>query len=414
MKDFEILLEKLSKLEVDEFISAQESLKVEEFLRFATPELINKVLENLKESTLRKISSEIEAGVLKRALDVASENSLRWYVQASSLSSLKRISAASSNALIEKLIDVASDQKRREIIIKSLPLGRRKQWEEYIMREKKRTRELRESAKQAEESLVEERKRIADDLSSAIKAKEEALAEVEKVANLKKKHLDEEILLAKDRLESLLSETSQREKELKKQEESLAQRVAKLNEEHQKQVQQRIEIKVPEYVSAAVKVLEDLETKYRKKARSWSIHGTLVLVVAVFVTVYMSMLGSGFIDKEAKDVGWSLLIFISFKGLVVLSVLGLWARHAFAVSNAYMHEAIKRSDRAHAINFGKLYFEIYGNAVDRSELVEIFENWNIASESAFSKIKIKDKDFQVVEQIKELVKVIKLSEGKES
>ena len=89
-------------------------------------------------------------------------------------------------------------------------------------------------------------------------------------------------------------------------------------------------------------------------------------------------------------------------------------QHAFTVSNAYMHEAIKRSDRAHAINFGKLYFEIYGNAVDRSELVEIFENWNIASESAFSKIKIKDQDVQVVEQIKELVKVIKLAEGKES
>lgn len=414
MKDFEIELEELSKLEVDNFLSVQESGKVENFLRIATPELINKIFENSKESTLRKISSEIKVDVLKRALDIASEKSLRWYVQASSLNSLKRISAASSNTLVEKLIDVASDQKRREAIIKSLPLERRKQWEDYVRREKNRSRELRESAKQAEVSLVEERKRIADDLSSAIRAKEEALAEAEQVANLKKKHLDEEIAIAKDRLNSLLSATSEREKELKKQEEKLAQKVAELNEEHQKQVQQRIEIKVPEYVSAAVRVLEDLETKYREKARNWSIHGTLVLIAAVVVTVVISSLGTGFLDQKAEDIGWPLLIFISFKGLVVLSVLGLWARHAFTVSNAYMHEAIKRSDRAHAINFGKLYFEIYGNAVDRSELVEIFENWNIASESAFSKIKIKDQDVQVVEQIKELVKVIKLAEGKES
>ncbi|MCW8126580.1 hypothetical protein [Microbulbifer halophilus] len=414
MKEFEIGLEETSKFEVDEYLSKQESGKVENFLRIATPKLIDKVLENSKEATLRKISSEVKVDVLKRALGVASEKSLRWYVQASSLSSLKRISAASPNSLIEKLIDVAADQKRRETILKSLPIQRRQQWEDYIRRERKRSKELRESATQAEESLVEERKRIADDLSSAIKSKEEALAEAEQVANLKQKHLDDEIANAKERLNSLLSETSEREEELKKQEESLAQRIKQLNEEHQKQVQQRIEIKVPEYVSAAVKVLENLENKYREKARNWSIHGTVVLIAAVIVTVAISILGTGIIDKKAEEIGWPLLIFMSFKGLVVLSVLGLWARHAFTVSNAYMHEAIKRSDRAHAINFGKLYFEIYGNAVDRSELVEIFENWNIASESAFSKIKIKEQDIQVVEQIKELVKVIKQAEGKET
>ena len=91
MKDFEIELEELSKLEVDSFLSVQESGKVENFLKIATPELINKIFENSKEPTLRKISSEIKVDVLKRALDVASEKSLRWYVQASSLNSLKRI-----------------------------------------------------------------------------------------------------------------------------------------------------------------------------------------------------------------------------------------------------------------------------------------------------------------------------------
>ncbi|MGM0914291.1 MAG: hypothetical protein ACQEXC_09720 [Pseudomonadota bacterium] len=412
MKEFEIELEGLSREEVDDYLSQRELGSIEKFLEMATPELINKIFENCKEGTLRKISSEIKVDVLKKALGAASNKSLRWYVQAAPLNSLKRLSAASSNSLIERIIDVAADQKQRETVLKSLPIERRKQWEDYIRHERNRSRELRESAKQSEESLVEERKRIADELSSAIRAKEEALAEAEQVARLKKEHLDEEISISKDRLNSLLSETSEREKELKKQEESLAAKVAQLKEEHQKQVQQRIEIKVPEYVSAAVEVLEDLENKYREKARNWSIHGTIVLIAAVLVTIAISLLGTGLIDEGAQSFSWTFLIFMSFKGLVVLSVLGLWARHAFTVSNAYMHEAIKRSDRAHAINFGKLYFEIYGNAVERSELVEIFENWNIASESAFSKIKIKDQGVQVVDQIKELVKALKLAEGK--
>lgn len=414
MKEFIIKLEDLPKLEVDAFVESQETSTIEEFLKIAPSELVNKVLENSKDATLKKISSSVRAEVIKSALERASDKALRYYVDGSSFNSLRKLSASSPNSLIERLIDVAADQQHREIILKALPLERRKQWETYLSREKKRAAELRNSLNQTTESLVEERKRIADELSAAIRAKEEALAEAENVMRAKKQHLAIEISDAKERLETLTLEATEREQELKLREESLAQKIAELDEEHQKQVQQRIEIKVPEYVSAAVKVLEALEENFKNKARAWSIHGTVVIVLAVAITIAISLTGAGIIDEKIKRIEWPLLIFISFKGLVILSVLGLWARHAFNVSNAYMHEAIKRSDRAHAINFGKLYFEIYGNSVERSELVHIFENWNIASESAFSKIKLPQENSQVVEQVKELVKAIKLVDKKAS
>ncbi|RPL58287.1 hypothetical protein IPC1353_25735 [Pseudomonas aeruginosa] len=103
------------------------------------------------------------------------------------------------------------------------------------------------------------------------------------------------------------------------------------------------------------------------------------------------------------------MMFVSFKGLVVVGILGLWAKHAFSVSNAYMHEAIKRSDRAHAINFGKLYLEVYGNSVERKELIDIFENWNIASESAFSKMKADGFEPKVLDQLVEITKGLNLA-----
>ncbi|MGK5059245.1 hypothetical protein ACQ4WY_20175 [Janthinobacterium sp. LB2P49] len=71
-----------------------------------------------------------------------------------------------------------------------------------------------------------------------------------------------------------------------------------------------------------------------------------------------------------------------------------------------MHESIKRSDRAHAINFGKLYLEIYGNSVDRKELIDIFENWNITSESAFSKANPSGFEPQISDKIDMIAKLI--------
>lgn len=186
----------------------------------------------------------------------------------------------------------------------------------------------------------------------------------------------------------------------------LEDRLKKFEEEKAALVQERIEEKVPTYVTSAIKVLETSENSYKSKAWWWSLYGTVVLIVAIAATVTIALFGGGFIANEGKEVSWSLLMFISFKGLIVLGVLSLWAKHAFSVSNSYIHEAIKRSDRAHAINFGKLYLEIYGSTVERKELLDIFENWNIATESAFSKATPSEFDPKAFEKFVEVAKML--------
>lgn len=229
---------------------------------------------------------------------------------------------------------------------------------------------------------------------------------------IKKKIAENDLAQIQMKLAETMHRHAATEQQIKRREQDLDKKFAELEEERKRQVQQRIEIKVPAYVSAAVDALEKRENDYKEKAKNWAIYGSIVLVVAILSTILISLYGTGiFNEKKFTELNWQSLVFISFKGLIVLGVLGLWAKHAFAVSNAYMHEAIKRSDRAHAINFGKLYLEIYGNSVDRKELIDIFENWNITSESAFAKV---NSEFEpkIIEKFSDVVKSIQESNKK--
>ncbi|WP_435274081.1 hypothetical protein ACMAZF_12140 [Psychrobium sp. nBUS_13] len=71
-----------------------------------------------------------------------------------------------------------------------------------------------------------------------------------------------------------------------------------------------------------------------------------------------------------------------------------------------MHESLKRSDRMHAINFGKLYLEVYGNDVSQNDMKAIFENCNMNSDSAFTKIQASDFEPKVVEQVTQMISAI--------
>ncbi|MBF4297148.1 hypothetical protein EAY24_28300, partial [Vibrio anguillarum] len=75
--------------------------------------------------------------------------------------------------------------------------------------------------------------------------------------------------------------------------------------------------------------------------------------------------------------------------------------------NAYMHEALKRTERTHAISFGKLYLEIYGNDVSKEDMKSIFENWNMESQSAFKEIQQVDFQPQTLDKLKDIIGVMK-------
>lgn len=355
-----------------------------------------------------RIFAIVPLDVLRKSLSTVGASALQTLLRHTQPAHLSKLLSHASNDLVEKLIDSAPSSKARQNIAKALPADRKRQWLDYVRAQEVDVSRTRTAAVDAQGSLLEERKRLLSELDAAIRAQEEVLHSHEEESRIKRAYYDQLATEAQLQLKSLQESIGSQEAALRDREEALAARLADFEEANRRQVQQRIEIKVPEFVAAAVRVLEDREARYSRKAMHWSVHGTFVLGTAILATIGLSLYGY-VLGGPLNELAWQTLVFVSFKGLVVLSVLGLWAKHAFTVSNAYMHEAIKRSDRAHAINFGKLYLEIYGNSVDRKELLDIFENWNIASESAFAKANPSGFEPQVLNKLAEVLKLTEKS-----
>ena len=164
---------------------------------------------------------------------------------------------------------------------------------------------------------------------------------------------------------------------LLKKEQEIKDNIRILEEEHQKQVQEKIELKVPEFVESAVNALKEKETTFSEKAETWNLHGNISLGCSIVSAIGALVYGGFEFNSAAKDnIDWFFFSFLLLKGLIVVSLFGAFAKHAYNIGNAYMHESLKRSDRMHAINFGKLYLEVYGNDVSQNDMKSIFENWN--------------------------------------
>lgn len=166
----------------------------------------------------------------------------------------------------------------------------------------------------------------------------------------------------------------------------LNEKIKFLEKENAETIQKRIDDNLSDYVSGSVATLNDIEDKLKKSAGLWSFISVFILILGFSVGIAFSLFGYAF-GPDLKELKWPELLIFSLKGIFIVSAFVAAAGYSFMKSNAFTHEAIIVSNRAHAIQFGKLYLEIYGNTVERSEMQKIFENWNISSDTAFLKPK---------------------------
>lgn len=137
-----------------------------------------------------------------------------------------------------------------------------------------------------------------------------------------------------------------------------------------------------DYVSEALTVLESREADFHKLSKHWSVFGTLVLAIGALIFAAIAFAQK--IDPSMA-ITWEYITFVVLKGLVVVAIAGGLARHAFSLSNYYMQESLKNSDRQHAINFGKFYLQAFGAAANWVQVKDAFEHWNISADNAFRK-----------------------------
>lgn len=221
-----------------------------------------------------------------------------------------------------------------------------------------------------EESLHREREK----LQSLFAAREAAL--------MNKQSEFEHILQARQReVETLRvnlnEEVVQKEAKLAEAQLELQQEKERYNQENR----DRLDRTSKKYVVDAIDALQLQETKFHQMSERWSQAGAGALVVGL---IFFAAITLTSLYTLPENPTWELIVFSFVKGLIAVALLGALARYAFLLSNAYVREALKNSDRRHAINFGKFYLESYGAAADWSQVKEAFEHWNISGSNAFS------------------------------
>lgn len=207
----------------------------------------------------------------------------------------------------------------------------------------------------------------------------------------------------------ILDDNRKLKDEHKKTIDSFNEKINQLETKNAEIIQKRIDDNLSDYVTDSVSSLKIIEEKLKSAAGRWSFISIVILVVGFSAGICFSLFGYAF-GPDLKDLKWPELLIFSIKGIFIVSAFVAAAGYSFLKSNAFTHEAIIVSNRAHAIQFGKLYLEIYGNTVERSEMQKIFENWNISSDTAFLKHKndksdpVKFSEFlDSLKKIKELI-----------
>jgi|GEM_PF-2158677 len=354
-----------------------------EVIQSLTPQALSKTMESLPQRTLNKVfmfsSNKLIAAIV---------NTIDRPV-------LLRILRISNSDLRDKVLKSLPDDQRRMLLEISEEESRLENDSKYYLSEKFENSIERETLNRIKE--LEERERY---LERKQRAREEQYSE--QIDHLRQQASEVEKAAHQRQTKYKNIETG-----LLKKESDLRDRIRELQEEHQKQVQEKIEIKVPEFVKSAVGVLEQKEQDFSRKAEEWNRNGSISLGLAILSAIGALVYGGFEFNSAAKgNIDWFFFSFLLLKGLIVVSLFGAFAKHAYNIGNAYMHESLKRSDRMHAINFGKLYLEVYGNDVSQNDMKSIFENWNMDSDSAFTKIQPSNFEPKVVDQVTQMINAV--------
>jgi len=148
--------------------------------------------------------------------------------------------------------------------------------------------------------------------------------------------------------------------------------------------QKRIEDKIPDYVSDVSKKLEDDDTLFMNKSQRWSRTGIVLSFLAAFIALYTFNKGIQQLSPS-QNIGYVTLIFVFFRGFLAIGILSWVAYLCFNMASSYIHESILRKDRQHALSFGRLFLQIYGDTATKDDAIEVFKDWNRSGDSAFSK-----------------------------
>jgi hypothetical protein len=251
-----------------------------------------------------------------------------------------------------------------------------------LEREKQLSRDLAQKEVEVQQDRAELREQFKEreaSLRKEVENQQAALAEREAIYRNQSQELLARTSILEKEHATLQRESRERAVEHKRAIEDLVRQ----REQFQVDFQLKMEAKAAEYVDTALGTLQSSEQRFDKIGSRWAIGG-LIGVLAGLTLAYL--LANEATNKIVgnKDISWSLILFFSVKGVVLLGlVIGL-VRLCIRLARNYMHESLKSAERRHAINYGKFYLSVYGAGTDGEKLKDVFAHWNTTGTSAFA------------------------------
>ena len=169
--------------------------------------------------------------------------------------------------------------------------------------------------------------------------------------------------------------------------------------EKQDSARQRIERNAPAFINEAVSSLTAFERRNRWIGILWYLVGFCALLAGLWVAYHSITLA-----LAAGPPSWTQFAYITLKNILAIALLGAAAKYAFTLGKSFTSEALKASDRLHAISFGRFYLQVYGETATWPEVKEAFAQWNIDRRSSFSDIDVASIDPQVMAVLMEAAK----------
>lgn len=198
---------------------------------------------------------------------------------------------------------------------------------------------------------------------------------------------DVELQQSVDR-ELLMEKAAARFKTMQAENERLSQENMALKKENKElkefSQQKRIDGKIPGYVKEVSAKLDLDDKGFSQLATRWSIIGFVAAFLAVIAAFFTFAEGSVLL-ANAQVYDEIALLYVFFRGVLGVGLLSWLANVCFSTSRNYTHESIRRKDRQHALNFGRLFLQIYGASAEKEEMLNVFKDWNMAGDSSFSK-----------------------------
>ncbi len=165
-------------------------------------------------------------------------------------------------------------------------------------------------------------------------------------------------------------------------------------------VAQKLQTNAADYIKIAIDSLAALELRDRRLGYLWYALGFLSLLVGIGFALLGLVAASQQMVLPTES-----LILAALKALLVIGLLGACAKYAFSLGKSYASEALKCSDRIHAIRFGEFYLRAFGEKTQWSELKEVFQHWNIDRSSSFSTLDASSFDPKFIESMIEFAKL---------